>query len=261
MSGRETSPESEISVVMEIFWVRYSFTLHLPNLITNLMNQCLLLIHFSDYWKLAIVKILPKPGKEDYTDLASFRPIGLLPIFGKLLEKLFVRRLTYDARKRGTLSRKQFGFREQSSTVDALSNAIDKIKEAKLKRQEVIAVSLDIKAAFDNAWWPSIFERLRRTQCPTNIFKLIQNYFVGRAVSLTYADAEYTKPMTKGCVQGSVCGPTFWNIILDELLEMPLPEGCHIQAFADDVLLLVSGRHDLRPGRNKPCFGSDCRMG
>ncbi|XP_017480330.1 PREDICTED: uncharacterized protein LOC108369677 [Rhagoletis zephyria] len=46
--------------------------------------------------------------------------------------------------------------------------------------------------------------------------------------------------MTKRCVQGSVCGPTFWNTILDELLNLPLPSGCVIQAFADDVLLNVS---------------------
>ena len=48
--------------------------------------------------------------------------------------------------------------------------------------------------------------------------------------------------MTKGCIQGSVCGPTFWNLVLDELLSIPLPDGVHIQAFADDVLLIVKGR-------------------
>ena len=48
--------------------------------------------------------------------------------------------------------------------------------------------------------------------------------------------------MTKGCIQGSVCGPTFWNLILDELLEIELPSGCHIQAYVDDVILLVKGK-------------------
>lgn len=48
--------------------------------------------------------------------------------------------------------------------------------------------------------------------------------------------------MTQGCVQGSICGPTFWNLILDELLEQRLPYGCHLQAYADDVMLLVEGK-------------------
>ena len=218
------------------------FTQLYPVLITRLMNRCLKIGHFPSHWKLAVVKILPKPGKDDYSNLTSFRPIGLLPIFGKLLEKLFVRRLTFDARSRGEWSSKQFGFREQSSTVDALNKATDTIRAAKKKGDQVIAVSLDIKAAFDNAWWPSVFERLRATNCPRNVFNLIQNYFTGRSVSLTYGDATSTKTMTRGCVQGSVCGPTFWNLILDELLETTLPEGCHIQAFADDVLLLITGK-------------------
>ncbi|KAL0891775.1 hypothetical protein ABMA27_015042 [Loxostege sticticalis] len=45
--------------------------------------------------------------------------------------------------------------------------------------------------------------------------------------------------MSRGCVQGSVCGPTFWNVILDDLLEQQLPQGCHLQAYADDVLLAL----------------------
>ena len=218
------------------------FTQLYPVLITALMNRCLKIGHFPSHWKLAVVKILPKPGKDDYLSLTSYRPIGLLPIFGKLLEKLFVRRLTFDAQSRGEWSAKQFGFREQSSTVDALNKATDTIRAAKAKGDQAIAVSLDIKAAFDNVWWPSIFERLRATGCPQNIFNLIQSYFTGRTVILTYGDATATKLKTRGCVQGSVCGPTFWNLILDELLEAPLPEGVHIQAFADDVLLLVTGK-------------------
>ena len=212
------------------------FTQKYTAFLTSVMNRCLEIGHFPTPWKLACVKILPKPNKTDYTDLASFRPIGLLPIFGKVLEKLFIRRLTFNAQTTKSWSERQFGFREQTSTTDALHNAIDFIKESK---DQCIGVSLDIKAAFDNAWWPALLERLRKTGCPKNIFKLITSYIEERQVTLNYGDASSVKSMTKGCVQGSVCGPTFWNIILDELLETPLPEGCYIQAFADDVLLLV----------------------
>ncbi|KAI5642076.1 RNase H domain-containing protein [Phthorimaea operculella] len=54
--------------------------------------------------------------------------------------------------------------------------------------------------------------------------------------------------MSKGCIQGSACGPVLWNIILDELLDMQVSSGCHLQAFADDVLLIVTAKdvHDLQ---------------
>ena len=213
-----------------------------PTLITNIMNSCLTTGRFPDAWKVAQVRILQKPGKDDYTNLSSFRPIGLLPVFGKLLEKLFVKRLTYRAQTTGTWSDRQYGFKEQKSTVTALNEVINKIKYGREKGLQVVAVSLDIKAAFDNAWWPVLMDGLRKTGCPRNIHAIIQDYLKRRTVRLQYGDAQSEKVMTKGCIQGSVCGPSFWNIILDDLLKLPLPDGIHIQAYADDVMLIGCGK-------------------
>ena len=212
-----------------------------PSLFVNVMNSCLESGYFPDSWKIAHVRILQKPGKDDYTDLSSFRPIGLIPVLGKLLEKLFVRRLSYRSYIEGTWEENQYGFKEQKSTVTALHTLITKIDEAKSRGRKVVGISLDIKAAFDNAWWPALMEGLRVSKCPTNIHRLIQDYFRRRVVRLQYGDAVASKTVTKGCIQGSVCGPTFWNVILDSLLRINLPEGCHIQAYADDVMLLVVG--------------------
>lgn len=66
------------------------FSQSYPRLITDILNRCLDLQHFPRKWKEAYVKIIPKPSKTDHTELSSFRPIGLLPVFGKLLEKLFI---------------------------------------------------------------------------------------------------------------------------------------------------------------------------
>ena len=212
-----------------------------PDFFTGIVNRCLDVGHFPTSWEQAYVMILQKPGRDDYSDLSSFRPIRLLPVFGKLFEKLFIKRLTFDAQTKKTWSPEQYGFREQTSTTDALRSVINRIKSAKSRGRHVIGVSLDIKAAFDNAWWPALMERLRQTQCPANIHRLIQSYLVGRSVTLDCVDARVSKSMTKGCIQGSVCGPTFWNIILDDLLNVSLPTGCHIQGYADDVMLLVEG--------------------
>ena len=212
-----------------------------PDVMTSLFNRCLAIGHFPTSWKDARVRIIQKPGKDDYTSLTSFRPIGLLPVFGKLLEKLFIKRLTFAAQTSKTWNDRQFGFREQTSTSHALRTLINKIKSGKQLGRQVVGISLDIKAAFDNAWWPALMERLRKTSCPRNVNRLIVSYLQDRKVSLDFADARASKTMTKGCIQGSVCGPTFWNLILDELLDVKLPPGCHIQAYADDVMLLVEG--------------------
>ncbi|KAL0809474.1 hypothetical protein ABMA28_011642 [Loxostege sticticalis] len=205
----------------------------------DLYNRCLALNYFPTIWKRAYVKILPKPSKTDPNDLSSYRPIGLLPVFGKLLEKVLSKRIAYHLECTQQYHPRQFGFKEQVSTTDALQAAVKNIVDAKSAGQQVIAVSLDIKAAFDNAWWPLLLHRLRKLNCPSNLFKLTKSYLEERTATLDYGDATASKTTTKGCIQGSVCGPMFWNIILDELLETELPPGAHIQAFADDVLLIV----------------------
>jgi ribonuclease HI len=162
-------------------------------------------------------------------------------VFGKLLEKLLIKRMTYRALSEGKWRPEQFAFREATSATDALRTLVNRIRTAKAKQHLVIGVSLDLKSAFDNAWWPALSNRLRTTHCPRNVHRLILSYLENRTVTLDFADSTASKSMTKGCIQGSVCGPTFWNLILDELLEVRLPKGCYIQAYADDVMLIVEG--------------------
>jgi hypothetical protein len=207
-------------------------------IITGIYNKCLHLGLFPTAWKLANVKILPKPGKENYEQLESYRPIGLLPVLGKGLESLFKQRINWDFHKR-----QQFGFTEQTSTLDAVRSAINQIQSAKSRGLQVMAVSLDIKSAFDNAWWPALLNGLLNRNIKTNIYRLVQHYLIDRKVTLDYAGETVSKITSKGCVQGSVCGPTFWNVILDDIFKVELPEGCYIQAFADDVLLICHNKN------------------
>ncbi|XP_063392666.1 uncharacterized protein LOC134678145 [Cydia fagiglandana] len=135
----------------------------------------------------------------------------------------------------------QYGFKEQRSTTDALSKAINCIREAKENKKLVLAISLDIEGAFDHAWWPALLNGLKKAKCPKNIYQLVNSYLTERVVILNYADATVTKVQSRGCVQGSVLGPIFWNTIIDSLLDQKLPQGNYIQAYADDVLLICTG--------------------
>lgn len=117
--------------------------------------------------------------------------------------------------KTDKLNENQFGFRPLTNTTAALKAAIDKIRQKKTDGLMTLAVSIDIKAAFDNAWWPTLFHRLRLIDCPSNIYGLILNYTTDRTIILDHAGCRVSKTMCKDCIQGSACGPTLWNIILD----------------------------------------------
>ncbi|XP_075990359.1 uncharacterized protein LOC142986010 [Anticarsia gemmatalis] len=201
-------------------------------------NKCLSLEYFPIPWKKAHVIILRKPGKEDYTHPKSYRPIGLLAVFGKIVEKLMIRRTLWHIQP--TLNNNQYGFMPGRGTEDALYNLVDHIREEIKQKKIVLLISLDIEGAFDNAWWPALKHQLGRKKCPNNIYNMIGSYLQDRKITVNYARATYTKGTTKGCVQGSIGGPTFWNIILDSLLHQLTSEGTYCQAFADDVVLLFS---------------------
>ena len=210
------------------------------SILTTLYNKCLSTGLFPTSWKRALVKVLPKPGKDDYELLGAYRPIGLLSVLGKGLESLIKSRLSHDLHVRNQLSKRQFGFTAQTSTSDAIRAAISYIKTAKSQKKQVLAVSLDIKAAFDNAWWPALLDGLRKRNVKLNTYRLIEHYLQNRYVELEFCGEITSKVMTKGCIQGSVTGPTFWNIIIDDLLNTDFNENVHCQAFADDVLLIAS---------------------
>ncbi|CAH2091367.1 unnamed protein product [Euphydryas editha] len=203
-----------------------------------LANKCLSLSYFPKQWKVAHVCILRKPAKEDYTHPKSYRPIGLLSILGKTVEKLLVGRLQW--RLFPTLHHGQYGFMPQRGTEDALYDLVEHIRrEIKLKKI-VLLVSLDIEGAFDNAWWPALKKQLVDKHCPRNLYAMVASYLQDRRVIVNYARATSEKETTKGCVQGSIGGPTFWNLILDSLLRTINGMGVHCQAFADDVVLVFS---------------------
>ncbi|CAK1583171.1 unnamed protein product [Parnassius mnemosyne] len=209
-----------------------------PEILIALLNQCLNIGYFPAQWKTATIKVIPKPNKEDYTLPKSYRPIGLLPILGKVLEKLFVNRLQWQLGAEGKMSRRQYGFTPQRSTEDALYDMLTIIKEGISKKQIVALVSLDIEGAFDSAWWPAIINQLSYKDVDESVLRLITSYLTGRKIKLRYAGEEVVKHTNKGCIQGSTCGPILWNILLDSLLQDTQNTRAHVQAFADDIVII-----------------------
>ena len=61
-------------------------------LMTIIFNSILRIQYFPKQWKLAQIKMLPKPGKDPH-QTASYTPISLLPVFSKIPEKIIYYRI------------------------------------------------------------------------------------------------------------------------------------------------------------------------
>lgn len=78
--------------------------------------------HYPESWKEASIAILRKPERETYFVCKAYIPVSLLPVVGKVLERVVLRRLTYETDELSVLNSAQFGFRENHSAPDAILN-------------------------------------------------------------------------------------------------------------------------------------------
>ena len=76
---------------------------------------------------LKVAKVIPVYKKDDSNLVKNYRPISLLPIFSKFLERIVFVRLYKHLEKYNILSKYQFGFRPNHSTEQAVLYAIEKI--------------------------------------------------------------------------------------------------------------------------------------
>ena len=167
---------------------------------------------------------------------------------GKLLERLIKGRL--EALTKDMFVH-QYEFLKGKSTIDAISNV--KLIVSNTTDRYALGIFADIKAAIDRVRWPDILKKLWDIRCPPNLYKLIESYLSGRRVTIVEQSLQYTKVQNRGCPQGSVLGPLFWNLVFDSLLERlaEIPY-CQPVAYADDLVSCICGYGRLQGAGEGP---------
>jgi hypothetical protein len=188
-----------------------------------------------------MIILIIKPGKEESDEVSKFRPISLLDIGGKVLEKILINRINHHVFSRGHMNKNQFGFRPQKSTIDAAMAIKDFVQEVLAAGEVIALVSLYVQGAFDAAWWPGILKELRECRRPKNIYELTRSYFTQRTATLSTNGLRTEKEISKGCPKGLCCGPGFWNLQYNSLLELKYMARTKVVAFADDLIMATRG--------------------
>ena len=79
----------------------------------------------------------------------NYRPISLLSIFDKIIEKLMHKRLYNFLEINNILYEKQYGFRKKNSTIFSLIEITKRIKESIDNKKFGCGIFIDLSKAFD----------------------------------------------------------------------------------------------------------------
>ena len=115
---------------------------------------------FPHKWKRATVIPLFKGG--DRSQVGNYRPILLLPIPGKLIEKIAHSHMTAFLEENSILSERQSGFRKGFSTASAVADLTDNLFQAINNDEVTKAVFLDFRKAFDTVSHKILCKKLEK---------------------------------------------------------------------------------------------------
>lgn len=218
-------------------WTLKNYAEELAVVIHNIICGSITECKYPNLYKHALVSPVPKvnPPRDIETD---FRQISVLPVLGKVLEKVQVF-LNKDAFK---VKENQHAFSNNRSTVSALINVtqtwFNNTDNTPEGRKAIHCLFIDFSKAFDMVDHSILLSKLKARNINKHLWLWIQSFLENRSQQVKIPDAlSSTKPCPAGVPQGSVISPLLFNIFIDDF-DDAIPEELRDQAtmckYADD---------------------------
>ena len=171
----------------------------------------------------------------------NYRPISVLPVFSKVLERVVYKQLYSYLEANKLLSERQFGFRQRSSTQHAVTILVDSIRQNMDRGLMTGAVFLDLRKAFDTVDHSRIISKLPLYGIRDKELAWLESYLFDRKQFVQYdGHRSETQHIPCGVPQGSILGPLLFIILINDM--GTVLKQCEHILYADDTVLYTSGK-------------------
>ena len=192
--------------------------------------------HFPESWTKATIIPIPKPNK-DHTSPTNYRPIALTSCLCKTMERMIKNRLNFYLESNSIISEYQSGFQKSRSTTDQLVRLESYIRNAFVKKQQVVAIFFDLEKAYDTTWKHGILKDVHKIGIMGNLPKFISNFLSNRCfkvkVGSSFSDVYEQE---QGVPQGSILSTTLFNIKINNITKC-LDDVVNCSLYVDDFLI------------------------
>lgn len=183
-----------------------------------LINESISSRIFPDHLKKARLVPIFKQGER--SDPANYRPISVLPVWSKPLEKLLVIQMEEFLESHHLLSQCQYGFRKKKNTSQAILDFSNNILNGFHNGYFARANLYDIKKGFDCVPHATLIKKLKCYSFANSSVALIESYLKDRG------------PWPFSVPQGSIAGPLLFIIFINDLPNSILPD--NLIMYCDD---------------------------